>query len=231
MNRRVRSRSHRSEDVRATARPQHKIVVSGEPTAASRPDRSQDSGWKSSTYQFPAVGRRLSLRVGRRGTREVPPARCPDTVAAGRSGPPPRASHPVPSCGITSQAVQPRRADEGRSVSGAASDVAQDLRRRVRIALPSARRVVEPVALLPSRFAGRLMPLTTRLASLVARCWLRSRRIRRARQRSLDPGQQRHQGLLRGDRTGWLDPDCAAPRQSSAASLDGPTTIRQMTLA
>jgi hypothetical protein len=103
------------------------------------------------------------------------------------------------------------------------SDVAQDLRRRVRIALPRARRVVEPVALLPGRFAGLMMPLTTRLASLVARWRLRCRRIRRARQGSLDPGQQRHQGLLRDDRTAWLGRDCTSPRQPPAASLDWPT--------
>lgn len=72
------------------------------------------------------------------------------------------------------------------------SGVAQDLRSGVTIALPSARRVVELVALLPGRFTGLLMPLSTRLASLVARCRLRCRCIRRARQGSSNPGQQRH---------------------------------------
>ena len=55
------------------------------------------------------------------------------------------------------------------------SDTAQDLRRGVRIALPRARRVVELIALLPSRFAGLPMPLTSRLASLVAGWRLRFR--------------------------------------------------------
>ena len=55
-----------------------------------------------------------------------------------------------------------------RCVIGAASDAAQDLWRRVRIAHPHARRLVEPVLLPPGRFAGLLVPLATRFASLVA---------------------------------------------------------------
>jgi hypothetical protein len=63
------------------------------------------------------------------------------------------------------------------------------------------------------------MTLATRLASLVARWRLRRRHIRRARQGVLDPGQQRHQRLLRDDRIAWLDPNAASPRQPSAAGL------------
>ena len=65
--------------------------------------------------------------------------------------------------------------------SAGASDLAEDLWRRVGIALPGARWLVDPVALFPGGLAGLVMPLPTRLAALVPREWLLIGRVWRSR--------------------------------------------------
>src|ERR1019366_4717471 len=62
------------------------------------------------------------------------------------------------------------------------------------IALAGARRLVDPVTLLPRGFAGLVIPLPPPLTTLVARGRLRKGRIGGSRQRAFDPCQQRHLG-------------------------------------
>jgi hypothetical protein len=58
---------------------------------------------------------------------------------------------------------------------------AQDFGRRIGIALPGARWLVEPVALFPGRLAGLVMPFPSGLATLMARGRLRIGVVLRSR--------------------------------------------------
>ena len=100
-----------------------------------------------------------------------------------------------------------------RDVPDGESVPAQDLWRRVGIALSGARWLVEPVALFPGGLAGLVMPIPTCLAALVARGRLRIGSVRRSRQRSFDPGSHRRQGLLLEDAQARLDLDLASRSQ------------------
>jgi hypothetical protein len=96
----------------------------------------------------------------------------------------------------------------GRRLS---SDLAKDLRGRVGIALPGAGWLVDPVALFPGGLAGLVMPIPTCLAALVARGRLRMGGVWGSRQRSFDPGSQRHQSLLLDNAQAGLDLGLASP--------------------
>ena len=97
----------------------------------------------------------------------------------------------------TAKARQRHLTEKPASARGA-SDLAEDLRGRIGVALSGEGGLVDQIVLFPGRLAGFTVAFPARLATVVTGRRFRIGRVRRPRQRSFDPGQKGHRSLLGG---------------------------------